>query len=116
MRAFIQRKLLALLPHPFNGPFSRTTWVSRYRKGKTGLDLNEARDDGILGWQWHQLDRMQTICTSLPTDNHTNTSSFIQRKVHCIKSPDALIGQDTSDQQTLRQSVIELGVSKQAIK
>jgi len=28
-----------------------------------------------LGMQWHQLDHMQTICTSLQTDNHTNTSS-----------------------------------------
>jgi len=26
--------------------------------------------------QWHQLDHMQTICTSLKTDNHTNTSSL----------------------------------------
>jgi len=24
-----------------NGLFSRTTWVSRYQKGKTSLDLNE---------------------------------------------------------------------------
>jgi len=51
------------------------TWVSRYQKGKTGLDLNEARDNGVLGWQWHQLDHTQTICTSLKTDSHTNTSS-----------------------------------------
>ena len=29
-----------------------------------------------LGMQWHQLDHMQTICTSLQTDNHTNTSSL----------------------------------------
>jgi len=29
-------------------------------KGKTGLDVNEARDDGVLGWQWHQLNHMQT--------------------------------------------------------
>ena len=29
---------------PFNGPFSRTTWVGRYQKGKTNLDLTEARD------------------------------------------------------------------------
>jgi len=29
-----------------------------------------------LGMQWHQLDHMQTICTSLQTDNHTNTLSF----------------------------------------
>jgi len=36
----------------------------------------EARDDGVLGRQWHQLDHMQTICSSLQTDNHTNTSSL----------------------------------------
>jgi len=45
--------------------FSTTTWASRYQKGKTSLDLNEARDDRVLGWQWHQLDHMQTIYTSL---------------------------------------------------
>ena len=45
------------------GPLSRTTWVSRYQKVETSLDLSEARDDGVLGWQWHQLDHMQTICT-----------------------------------------------------
>ena len=32
------------LAHPFNGPFSVTTQVSRYQKGKTNLDFNEARD------------------------------------------------------------------------
>ena len=26
--------------------------------------------------QWHRLDHIQTICTSLQTDNHTNTSSL----------------------------------------
>ena len=26
--------------------------------------------------QWHQLDHMQTICTSLQRYNHTNTSSL----------------------------------------
>jgi len=30
--------------HPFNGPFSWTTQVSWYRKGKTNLDFTEARD------------------------------------------------------------------------
>jgi len=29
--------------HPFNGPFSGTTQVSRYRKGKTNLDFTEER-------------------------------------------------------------------------
>ena len=49
--------------HPFNGPFSGTTQVSRYQKGKTNLDFTEARDSK---WQWHQLGRMQ-VCTSLQT-------------------------------------------------
>jgi len=30
--------------HMFNGPFSSTTWVSQYHKGKTYLDFIEARD------------------------------------------------------------------------
>ena len=30
--------------HPFNGPFFRTTPVSRYQKGKINLDFTEARD------------------------------------------------------------------------
>jgi len=47
--------------HPFNGPFSGTTRVSRYQKGKTNLDFTEARDSE---WQWHQLGYMQ-VCTSL---------------------------------------------------
>jgi len=74
-----QSGLLSLqltLLHTFNGRFPRTTWVNRHQKGKISLDLNEARDDGVLGWQWHQLDHMQTICTSLQTDNHANTSSL----------------------------------------
>jgi len=30
--------------HPLNGPFSGTTRVSQYQKGKTNLDISEARD------------------------------------------------------------------------
>jgi len=30
----------------------------------------------MMGWQWHQLDHMQIICTSLQTDNHASTSSL----------------------------------------
>ena len=54
--------------HPFNGPFSGNTQVSRYQKGKTNLDFTEARDSE---WQWHQLGHMQ-VCTSLQTDNHAS--------------------------------------------
>jgi len=48
--------LLLLLLHPLNGLFSGTAWVSRYQKGKTSLDLNEAEYDGGLWYQWQQLD------------------------------------------------------------
>jgi len=36
----------------------------------------------MMGWQWHQLDHMQIICTSLQTDNATITSSlnFLQAR------------------------------------
>ena len=57
----------AIHTHPFNGPFSRTTQVSRYQKGKTNLDFTGARDS-----EKHQLGRVQ-VCTSLQTDNHSNT-------------------------------------------
>ena len=62
--------------HPFNGPFSGTTQVSRYQKGKTNLDFTEARHSE---WQWHQLGHMQ-VCTSLQTDNHASTPplNFLQ--------------------------------------
>jgi len=46
-------------------------------KGKTILDFNWARDDGVLGWQWQRTNHTQTICTSLQTDNHANKLSFI---------------------------------------
>jgi len=61
---------------PFNGPFSVTTQVSQYQKGKTNLDFTDARDSE---WQWHQLGHMQ-VCTSLQTDNHTSTPplNFLQ--------------------------------------
>jgi len=36
-----------------------------------------AGDDGVLGWQWHQLYHMQTICTLLQTDSHASTHHTI---------------------------------------
>jgi len=41
--------------HPFNGLFSGTAWLSWYQKGRTSLNLSDTRDDGVLGWQRHQL-------------------------------------------------------------
>jgi len=54
---------------PFNGLFSRTTWVRRYQKGKTNLDFTGARDSE---WQRHQLGHMQ-VCNSLQSDKHAST-------------------------------------------
>ena len=54
--------------HTFNGPLSRTTWVSWYQKGKNDQDFTEARDSE---WQWRQLGHMQ-VCTLLQTDNHSS--------------------------------------------
>ena len=48
----VQLKTVTTHTHPFNGPFSGTTRVGRYQKGKTNLDFTEARDNE---WQWHQL-------------------------------------------------------------
>jgi len=64
---------ILLLLHPFNAFFSRTTWVSWYQKGKPFWILLEQE---IMGWQWHELDQMQIICTSLRTANHASTSAF----------------------------------------
>jgi len=62
--------------HPFNGLFSRTTWVSRYQKGKTSLDLNEARGDKVLGCSGISWTICKEVCSSCQSDNHMNTSSL----------------------------------------
>jgi len=50
--------------------FSRTTWVSQHQKGKPfGILLEQE----VMGWQWHQLDHMQIICTSFQTNNYAST-------------------------------------------
>ena len=57
--------------HTFNGPFSGTTQVSWYQKGKTNLDFTVARDSE---WQWHQLSHMEVAPCSreitMPAPNH----------------------------------------------
>jgi len=65
--------------HLFNGPFSGTTQVSRYQKGKTNPDFTEARD---REWQWHQLGHVQ-VCTLLQTDNHTSTPPLCFLQAGC---------------------------------
>jgi len=65
--------------HQFNGPFSRTTRMSQYQKGRTNLDFTEATDSE---WQWHQLGQMQ-VCPSLQTDNHAITPPLMFLQAGC---------------------------------
>jgi len=53
---------LVLVLHPFNGLFSRRTWVSQHQKQKTFQILLEQQ---MMGWHWHMLDHMQIICQYL---------------------------------------------------
>jgi len=88
--------------------------VSRYQKGKTNLDFNEARDNE---WQWHQLGRMQ-VCTSLQSDNHASTPplSFYRPDAlpaaqptaskHCIVDYNHLLSLVTND------TVLDFNVSR----
>jgi len=60
----------------FNSLFSRTTWISRYQKGRTSLDWNEARDDGVwrcIGISW-TICRQSALCCrqiTTPTPHHS---------------------------------------------
>jgi len=53
--------------------FPTTTWVGWQQKGNTILHLMKQE---LLGWQCHQLDHIQIICTSLQIDSHASTSSL----------------------------------------
>jgi len=64
--------------------------VSRYQKGKTNLDFNEARDSE---WQWHQLGHMQVV-TSLQTDSQASTHHSV------FNRPDALPAANQQRQST----------------
>ena len=76
--------LLLLLLHPFNGLFSRTTWVSRYQKGKTNLDLNVARDYGVLGCSGISL----TICRqSAPRSRQITSRTPKPTPTHATQLP-----------------------------
>jgi len=52
--------------HPFNGPFSRTTQVGRYQKGKTNLDLLKQETVSGSGISW-------AICKSAPHSRQITT-------------------------------------------
>jgi len=67
---------LQVLLNLFNGLFSRTTWVSRYQNRKTSLDLNEARDNGLLecsdiSWTIRKQSAPHSRQITTPTPHHS---------------------------------------------
>jgi len=50
----------------FNGPLSRTTWVSQYQKGKNSLDLNEASN--FWGGVWDAVASAGPYANNLQLD------------------------------------------------
>jgi len=78
--------------------------MSRYQKGKTSLDFNEAKDDGVLGWQWHQLDHFSCIslrvffCLSVLKKKMT-------RSTNIDVGSDIVLGMRQSQGQKVMQSV-----------
>ena len=67
--------------YPFNGLFSRITWVSWYQKGKTSLDLNEARDDAVWGCSGISGN---IIKQSAPRSVHLSTQFFTGRMLFLV--------------------------------
>jgi len=74
--------------HPFNGPFSGTTQVSRYQKGKTHLDFTGARDS-----EWQTDASTPPLCSlqaGCPSCHPTNSVKALKAnqstegKVMCI--------------------------------
>jgi len=61
------------------------------------------REQEMMGWQWHQLDHMEIICTSLQTDNHASTSPL------SFYRPDALPASQPTASKHWRLHCIHLG-------
>ena len=92
--------------YPFNGLFSRTTWVSQYLKGKTRLDLNETIDDGVCGCSgisWTICKQSAPHCRQIttPTPHH----SIFYR-------PDALPDAQPTVSKHWRQIIIAMQMSR----
>ena len=52
--------------------------------------------------QWHQLGHMQAICTSLQTDNHTDTSSLSVYRPDAVPDAQPTVQSTEGTDQTLK--------------
>ena len=68
--------LLLLLLQPFKDRFSRITWVSRYQKDETSQGFKWGKRWRGFGIQRHQLDHLQTMCTSFQRDNNSSLNFY----------------------------------------
>ena len=90
---FQQSLIYTHLHYLFKGLFSRTTRVNRYQKGKTTLDLNQARDDGI-SWVIYKQSALHSRQTTTPTPHHsifTDRMLFLTPNQHCQSTEGLLI-------------------------
>ena len=94
--------------HPFSGPFSGTTRVILYQKGKINLDFTEA-EAGDSEWQWHQLGHMP-VCTSLQTDNHASTPSLSFCRPDVVPATQPTASKHTHTQSHTRLTALFLGL------
>jgi len=63
-----------LVLHLFNSLFSRTTWVSRYQKGKTSLDLNKTSKVlwcSVISWTTCKQSAPRCRQITTPTPHHS---------------------------------------------
>jgi len=67
--AMLSAHLARMHTHPFNGPLSGTTQVSRYQKGKTNLDFTGR----MLFQQQRQCNESTMLSTHLAQNEHTHT-------------------------------------------
>jgi len=76
-----------ILPVSSHSNYTTTTFVSGLFPGqpdiKKGKPFWILLEQEMMGRQWHQLDHMQIICTSLQTDNHTSTPPLIFLQAGC---------------------------------
>jgi len=99
-----QEKKTTTTLHPFNGFFSRTTWISRYQKSKTSLNLHETRDVGVLGCSgisWtickQSASRSRQITTSTP-----HRSIFIGQLLFLMPNQQCESSEGTSTEGTMQ--------------
>ena len=86
--------------------FSTTTWISWYQKGKTTLDLNKARDDGVvrsssISWTICKQSAPRTRQISTPTPHHsifTGRALFLMPNQQC----QSIEGQSAEEQSKLK--------------